>query len=143
MTYTKYLTCDELLSLYPHAKIWGWDTRKIGTFYRCLLIDGKPFGKKQRIQVTERSFVQLINYKTDFDENRQFCNIYMTYDEIMEDVPQAEGYRWSPTVIGVLKSAGLLHGKRLGKESANAITETSVSGLIGFTNQRLENIINL
>lgn len=143
MNNLKYYTCQELLDLYPHLKLWGWTPNKIGTFYRCLLVDGKKFGKNKRTLITESSFNRLIEFVYLSVDDLQDRPEFMGYDEVMECTPQASFYRWTPTVIGVFCNSALLWGKRSQKESKHLVSRQSVQRLIKFTNQRFIDVSNL
>lgn len=135
-----YYTCDELLHKYPLTKLWGWTAVKIGVFYNCLLLDGKRFGKKGRIMVSESSFENLmeyVHYSATIAITSEDC---LSYDEILDLIPQAVYYRWTPTSIGIFFHSRLLYGKQSSKESRNLILKQSAVRLIEFTNQRFENI---
>ena len=137
-----YFTCQEILEVYSHVKLWGWNANKIGTFYNCLLLDGRKFGKGRTI-ITESSFVALADFVYQGLIIKDDQPIFLSYDEIIEEIPQAELYRWTPTIIGILYHTNLLKGKQCKKEGRNLITEQSAKRLIQFTSNRFNNMANL
>ncbi|MEZ4921863.1 MAG: hypothetical protein R2780_01715 [Crocinitomicaceae bacterium] len=143
-----YYTCDELMGRHPDAILWGWDSKKIGVFYRCLLIHGRRFGKNKRLAVDENSFVTLMefvynNRLADFMVKDDPNDLFMGYEEVMAHFPQAELYRWNPTVMGILCSSQLLYGKKCFGEAGNLVSVRSAGRLIDFTADRFQKIAAL
>lgn len=142
MSYCKYFTCQELIDGQGPVKLFHWNANKIGVFYKCLLLDGKTYSQNSKVMVTKESFDALVAYAYDVlgfvDQNPE----YLSYDEVLDRFPQADFYRWSPTVIGILYHAGLLSGKKSGKEGRNLVTRQSVLNLLTYTDQRFRNIWN-
>ncbi len=140
MSKYNYYTCHELIKRHPMVKLWGWNEAKVGVFYSCLLLDGKKFGKRSRTLITESSFECLkafvINSTQCCDDNPEF----MSYDEIMELVPQAELYRWNTSFIGIFYHSALISGKKCKKENRCLVSKASVARLIHYTNQRFYEI---
>jgi len=137
-----YYTCQELADNHNNpVKMFRWNANKIGLFYNCLLLDGKSFGKN-RIIISESSFKNLIAYAYDALSIIDTQPEYLSYDDVMELIPQAELYRWSPTVIGVFFHSALLCGKKSKEESRNLVTKQSVINLIQYTNKRFSDIAN-
>lgn len=137
---SQYYTCRELMQLYKAVKLWGWNSSKIGVFYNCLLLDGRKFGKHSQTIVTESSFIKLMDFVKNSIEIEEENPEYMTYQEIMDGIPQAEFYRWSPTTIGIFNKSGLLQGKRCKKEARSLVSKQSVIRLVKFTSNRFHEI---
>ncbi|MBI3136058.1 MAG: hypothetical protein HYZ14_15380 [Bacteroidetes bacterium] len=133
-----YYTCQQVIDLHTSVKAFGWNPAKIGVFYNCLLLDGKYFGKRSRVAVTESSFKNLVAYAYQSLEVIDMEPVYLSYDEIIEEFPQADRLRWSPTVIGILYHSSLLQGKKSNKESRYLITKQSALRLIEYTLQRFK-----
>lgn len=142
MNQSYYLTCQQLLEKYPDARIWGWDARKIGTFYSCLLLEGRRFGSNSRPMISEISFSNLMNFVRNTYENYELNEPLYSYEEIMELFPQAAKYRWTPTKIGQMRSAKLLMGLKSSKENRYLIARSSADQLIRYTNQIFLDIIH-
>lgn len=142
MSYCKYYTCQELVDKGGAVKLLRWNAAKIGVFYNCLLLDGKTFGKHSRVIVTVTSFNALVEYAYNVLGFVETEPEYLSYDEVLNEIPQAELYRWSPTIIGHLYHAGLLQGKKSLKEGKNLVTRQSVINLIRFTGKRFNDIAN-
>lgn len=143
MNYNHYYTCGELIKKYPLTTLWGWNDRKIGVFFNCLLLDGKKFGKNKRTMVKESSFVSLIQFvESSVAAPRHSTPEYLSYEEIMERIPQAQDYRWSNSNLGIFYHSKLLMGKMSKKESCVLIEKQSVLRLIKYTNQRFIAIAN-
>ena len=143
MNSNSYFTCQELIDRHPHVKLWGWTSNKVGIFYRCLLVDGRKFGRSSRTLVTESSLINLMKFAYNELSEAENGADFFAYDEIMDLIPQTEYYRWSPSIIGTFCKSALLVGKRSHKESRNLVSKQSVSRLINFTNQRLIDITNM
>lgn len=138
-----YFTCQELVDLHSKTvNLLRWNASKIGTFYNCFLLDGKTFGKNRRIIITEQSFTDLLTFAYNSLSIKEERPEYMSYEDVIEKIPQAEFYRWTPTVIGVFFHSGLLDGKRSHEESRNLVTKKSVVDLINYTNNRFINMVN-
>ncbi len=90
--------------------------------------------------VTEMSFKNLIEYVNEINSIEDCCESYMSYDEVLEAIPQAVYYRWTPTVIGIFFHSRLLYGKRSNTEVRNLIKESSAVHLIDYTGNRFEEI---
>ncbi len=135
-----YLTCEEFIIKYPKVRLWGWNSKKVGAFYNCLLIDGKKFGKHSKTLIIESSILKLMQYVEDQGEVIDKNPDFVTYGEVMDEFSQTILYRWSPTIIGIFCHSALLIGKRSGKEAQNMVSIQSVLRLIEFTNQRFKNI---
>lgn len=138
-----YLTCQELVNRYrKDVDLLRWNVSKIGTFHNCYLLQGTKFGKNKRVIIMEESFTKLISYAYStmalIDEKPE----YLSYDEVIERVPQAEYYHWTPTVIGVFFHSALLVGKKSHVESRNLVTLRSAENLAKFTHQRFMDIGN-
>ncbi len=121
----------------------GWTPNKIGTFYRCLLVDGKKFGKNKRTLITESSFNKLIEFVYLSVDDIQNKPEFIGYKEVIEYITQANFYRWTPTVIGIFCNSALLWGKKSQKESKHLVSRQSVIRLIEFTNDHFTDVSNL
>ena len=109
-------------------------------FTACSL---SKFGKNKRTLITESSFNKLIEFVHLSVDDIQDKPEFIGFEEVLEDIPQTNFYRWTPTIIGVLCSSSLLWGKKCKKESKHLVSRQSVQRLIKFTNQRFIDVSNL
>ncbi len=139
----KYYTCQEIIEAYKEVKLWGWNVNKIGAFYNCLLLDGKRIQGNKKTLITESSFLRLMEFVYSSLDISPSKEEYIGYEEVLESVPQAIFYRWSPTLIGMFYNSNLLQGKKCCIENRNLVTLQSVQRLIQYTSERFRNIANL
>lgn len=126
--------------MYPRVKLWGWNPNKLGTFHSCLLLQGRRINNNGRLIITLSSFQQLMAFVERSNKFPEKDYYYVSYEEILESIPQAECYCWTPTRIGILRSAQLISGKKSRSEKRNMVAKQSAIELINFTKERFEQI---
>jgi len=65
---------SELLELYPKATMIGWTATKIGIFFRAGLLVGFISGKENKALITEESFIKLMRYVTEVNNDRNIMD---------------------------------------------------------------------
>ena len=138
-----YYTCQELINRNVSTQFLNWNISKVGIFYSCSLIEGRPFGKNKRVIISEDSFKLLIAFAHKVKDSVESEPEYLTYEDVLFLYPQTTAFHWTPTVIGTLCHSTLLCGKRSRKEDCNLVSIPSVENLIAFTAQRLRKFINM
>ena len=126
--------------MYPHVRKWGWNSNKLGTFHSCLLLHGRRINNNGRLIITLESFRCLIEYVENSRYLTEKERYYVSYEEILETIPQAEYYCWTPTRIGILRSGQLIQGKNSRSEKRNLVALESAIDLINFTKDRFDRI---
>lgn len=142
MSSNKLFTLQELIHRHPEVILWKWDDKKIGMFFRCLLIDGETFGRNKRKIVTEESFVLLMDYVNENKECNYTNGEFMAYTEVIEVSEYAKACNWTPTIIGNFCTSSLLYGKKCSRESRKLVAKESVIRLLKFTKERYQKKMN-